>query len=167
MIHRSKRLSAVCRTLGLAGLAFTLTASADQLENKTASDCVAVSGVATVRADGGLENASAATVTVVCPVDRRSPGGAFTTFLAGRVWAVDRHASAGVCCRVVSTNPGSGTSVESAPVCTSGASTAVQSIDLPEINDPYSYSHFMVRCDLPAVAAGARSRIQTVRNIQH
>ena len=91
MIHRSKRLSAVCRTLGLAGLAFTLTASADQLENKTASDCVAVSGVATVRADGGLENASAATVTVVCPVDRRSPGGAFTTFLAGRVWADDNN----------------------------------------------------------------------------
>ncbi len=167
MLTDKKRVSLLGRTLALAGLAVTLTASADQLENKPASECVAVSGVATVRADGGLENASASAVTVVCPVERRSPGGAFSTYLAGRFWAVDRHASAGVCCRVVSANPGSGAVVESAPVCTSGASTAVQSVDLPEISDAYSYSHFLVRCELPAAVGGARSRLQTVRNIQH
>lgn len=162
----TKGLSIIARALGLAGLAFTLTARADQLENKSAADCVAVAGTATLRADGGIENASASTVTVMCPVERRSAGGAFNNFLAGRVWAVDRHASAGVCCRVVSVNPGSGAVVESAPVCTAGASTAMQSIDLPEINDGFSFSHFAVRCDLPAAAAGARSRVQTVRNIQ-
>jgi hypothetical protein len=167
MFAASKRVSLFRRSLGLGALAVTLTASADQLENKTASDCVATVGAATVRADGGLENASASTVTVVCPVERRSPGGAFTTYLAGRVWAVDRHASSGVCCRVVSVNPGNGAVVESAPVCTAGSAASAQSIDLPEINDPYSYSHFMVRCDLPPTASGLRSRIQTVRNIQH
>ena len=38
-------------------------------------------------------------------------------------------------------------------MCAAGASTAMPSSDAPEISDVYFFSHFAVRCDLPAAAA--------------
>lgn len=161
-----KRVSRARRVVALAVVGASITASADQYENRSASDCVAVSGAVMVRADGGIENAAITPATVVCPIERRWSGASPSLYVSGRVWAVDQNAGEGVCCRVVSVNPSSGVTLESPPVCTAGTSSAAQSITSAEVHDTYSFSHFFLRCEIPAASGSARSRIQTVRNIQ-
>lgn len=162
-----KNLTWARRAATVATLVASITASADQIENRSASDCVAVSGAVMVRADGGIENAAISPATVVCPIERRWSGASPNLYVSGRVWAVDQNATEGVCCRVVSVNPSSGAVVESPPVCTTSTGPSVQSITSAEVYDPYSFSHFFLRCEIPAASGSARSRIQTVRNVQH
>jgi hypothetical protein len=133
--------------------------------NTPGASCVAAgSGTLNVRSDGEAENATASTVTAVCPAERQA-GADLTTKVSGQVFVVDQSTTANVCCKVVSKNAG-GAVVQSATVCSAGSSSGYQSLALPEITDPFSFSHFYVQCDVPPVSAGLTSRIQMYRTTQ-
>jgi hypothetical protein len=148
-----------------AALAAAGIAVADEIENLPPSMCVASSGDLTYRSDGQVENASAASVTAICPAPRPSINGSFTTDFSGNVWVIDRHPTLNVCCRAYSKNPG-GAVVTGTQVCSTGESSTYQTLTLPGINDPYSWSHFYVQCTIPAAFNAARSRILTYRSTQ-
>jgi hypothetical protein len=151
----------VTAIVGAAGGVYAATTTT----NTPGAACVAVgSGTLNVRSDGEAENPTAATVTAVCPAER--PAGAdLTTKVSGQVFVVDQSTIANVCCKVVSKNAG-GASVQSATICSAGASSGYQALSLPEITDPFSFSHFYVQCDVPPVSAGLTSRIQMYRTTQ-
>lgn len=158
----SVRRAAITAALlcSVAGAVWAATSS-----NLPGASCVASgSGTLAARADGEAENLTASTVTAVCPVERPM-GAELTTKLSATVFVVDRHASANVCCKAVSKNAG-GAVVQSATVCSTGSSSAYQSLSLAEVTDPYTFSHFYVQCDVPPIASGAASRIQLVRAAQ-
>lgn len=146
--------------LSLAGVVYAATSI-----NQPGATCVATgSGALRVRSDGEAENATTSTVTAVCPAER--PAGAdLTTKVSATAFVVDQSSAGNVCCKVVSKNAG-GAVVQSATVCSAGASSGYQGLSLPEITDPYSFSHFYVQCDVPAVSGGLTSRIQMVRTVQ-
>src|SRR4029079_1179232 len=112
---------------------------------------------------GEAANATASTVTAVCPVERPVGAGG-TSKLSGNVWVVDQNASANVCCKVVSKNAG-GQVVESPQVCSAGTSSSYQILNLAEITDAFTYSHYFVQCTVPPVDA-AQSRILMYRATQ-
>ena len=105
------------------------------------------------------------------PRPERSPLVPSTRDLAARSrrsaarFVVDRSDASNVCCKLISKNAG-GTSVQSASVCSTGNTTAYQSLALPQITDPYSFSTFSVQCTVPAINGAARSRIQFYRTAQ-
>jgi catabolite regulation protein CreA len=143
--------------LSVATVLVALTALAT--ENVPGSTCVAAgSGVLNVRTNGEAENATAAAVTAVCPTTRDPSLKNF----AATVWVRDRSTTAEVCCKAMSRNP-AGATVTGTEVCSSGASSSYQTLSLPAINDPYTYSHFYVSCSVPPVDGSARSAILTVR----
>ena len=164
----SKNISkSIHTTLGAIALiaATAATADAETTDNAPGAMCVATgSRQLVVRTDAEIENRSGYNVTAVCPAERELRPGT-TTRLSGRVWVVDRNPNANVCCRTYSKNPG-GRTVAGAWRCTSGSSSNYRSLTLPQIQDPYSWSHFFVQCKLPPRYNGRASRIQMYRTIQ-
>jgi hypothetical protein len=118
-----------------------------------------------IRSDGQAENATASAITVVCPVERIVTPVVSTT-LSGVVNVVDQHPTSDVCCQLVSLNGASGTRIQSSPVCSQGSSSASQSLNLGQIVDPYSYSHFFIQCDVPPAQTASTSRIQSYQTTQ-
>lgn len=150
---------------GLSLLSLSAIVWASTTINTPGAACVATSGGSlNVRVDGEIENLGGATVTAVCPAERPIGTGG-TTLVAGTVFVIDRNPSTNVCCRVVSKNA-AGNLVQSAQVCSTGSATTTQSLALPQISDPFSFSSYMVTCDVPAASAGAASRIQMYRTTQ-
>lgn len=153
----------------VAGLSLLLVSTvvwASTTINTPGAACVATgAGSLSVRIDGEIENPGAATVSAVCPAERPVGAGG-TTLVSGTVFVIDRNPTTNVCCRVVSKNA-SGTLTQSAQVCSSGSSTTTQSLALPEVSDPFSFSSYMVQCDVPGAVAGAASRIQMYRTTQN
>ena len=140
----------------ILGSAAAAVSAAPVTTNATAAYCVAASGTLTVRGDGEIENATAASATAVCPIER--PISPTTTKISGRVFVLDRHPTLSLCCRVMSKNPSSGT-VPSPQVCaTNGNTTSFQILDLP---DPVHAAPTP-----PPLGAGLHSRIQLYRNTQ-
>lgn len=157
-------LSALCFAFGaaLSGAAH----AAEEMDNAPASLCVPVEGSnLTVNASGLLVNKSAAAASAVCPTARKVVGGSFTSHYRATVWAVDEHPSQNVCCRTYTKNPG-GAVKEGAQVCTSGTSTTYQTLELPEVVDGYTWSHFFVQCTVPPAYGTAYSRLVTFRSVQ-
>jgi hypothetical protein len=152
---------AVFGFLGALSVPLMVNAGTDNIPG---SMCVGTNAALTVTTGSNVENGTSSTVTAVCPAERLMIDGALTKNFSSRVWVNDRHATADVCCRVVSRTP-NGNQVQGTEVCSSGNSTADQSLDLPGINEPYTFAHFFVKCTLPAVGSGA-SRILTYRSIQ-
>lgn len=157
---RLRAALAAAAVLGAAGVVYAATSS-----NAPGASCVAAgAGALSVRADGEAENLSAATVTAVCPAERPA-GTDLTTKISATAFVVDQSSTGNVCCKVASKNAG-GALVQSATVCSTGASSGYQALSLAEITDPYSFSHFYVQCDVPAISGGLASRIQMVRMVQ-
>ncbi len=134
------------------------------LDNSPGSMCVGTNAPLTVTSNGHADNVNAAAVTAICPTERLMVGGALTTNFSARVWAVDRHSTQNVCCRVVSRTP-NGNQKLGTEVCSAGNSASDVSLDLPGIVEPYTFAHFFVRCSMPPTETG-NSRIITFRSIQ-
>jgi hypothetical protein len=148
----------------LATLAVPLFVKAG-MENMPGSMCVGTNAALTVTSTGNADNGNAAAVTAICPTERVTIGGSLALNFSGRVWVLDRNSNADVCCHVVSRNPSSGTVTAGTDVCSTGNSTSAQSLTLPGINDPYTFSSFYIQCTMPAVGSGP-SRIVTYRAIE-
>lgn len=155
------------RTLAasLLSLAMMPLALAQDIDNAPGSYCVGAGGVLSVNTSGNVENKTASAVTGICPAERKVIGGSWATHFSARVWVMDQSASQNVCCRVLSRTP-NGVVKTGAEVCSTGASTDDQSLDLPEIVEGYTFAHFFVRCSVPAIDGIKTSRILTVRTIQ-
>lgn len=148
----------------LATLAVPLFVKAG-MENMPGSMCVGTNAALTVTSNGNADNATASTVTAICPVERAMINGALALNFSGRVWVNDRNATSDVCCRVVGRTPNGGSEVLGTSVCSTGNSTSDQSLDLPGITQGYTFASFYIRCTLPAVGSG-NSRILTYRGTQ-
>jgi hypothetical protein len=135
-------------------------AAAENL-NYAPSACAGVDGAITVRSDGQIENRNRAAITVVCPAERNTS----STQFSGKVFVVDRSSSEEMCCRILTKNPG-GSTTTGDEVCSSGASTGQQTLTLPGITDPYTWSHLFVSCTMPAASGSAYSRLATYRATQ-
>jgi hypothetical protein len=130
--------------------------------NAPGAYCVATNGNSlTIRTDGEAENKTAVTVNALCPVERV----AGSTQVSGTVFVVDQSSSANVCCKLVSKNP-SGARIDGTQACSTGSSTAGQSLSLAPITDAFSYSHFFVQCTMPPQNGASASRIQMYRTAQ-
>lgn len=149
-----------------AGLLLCATpAGAQLIENAPGAMCVsATAGAdARVQSDGQASNPSDLRATFVCPAERPGQGG-WTRELSAKVFVRDRHPDQDVCCRVVSQNP-AGRQVRGDTVCSRGSSPDQQTLNLPELRDASTWSHFFVRCAVPPVGDGA-SGVLTYRIIQ-
>jgi hypothetical protein len=143
-----------------AGVAWAATGT-----STPGSACVGVDGKLDIGSDGTASNPTTASITAMCPVERRiSP--TVATKISATVYAFDRSASGNVCCRLISRNPGSETRIEGTQVCSSGSGTTSQALALPQLTDPYSFSHFAVRCTVPPVNANATSQIVMYTTVQ-
>jgi hypothetical protein len=154
------------RRIGTAVLGFLATFATPLFvtagtENLPGSMCVGTNAALTITANGNADNATASTVTAICPTERVMISGALATNFSARVWVNDRNGSADVCCRVVSRQP-NGNEVLGDSVCSTGNSTTDQSLSLPGITDRYTFSSFFVRCTMPPTSTG-NSRILTYR----
>jgi hypothetical protein len=159
------KLVLMATTIGAAG-SFASVVAAEATTNSPGSTCVPQgSGQLMYRVGGEAENQTASEVTAMCPVERKWSSGTLASKLSARVWVFDQSTQFNVCCHVASRNPG-GSSVSGIWTCTSGNSASAQSLDLAQITDSSSYSHFLVECDLPPPSAGKYSAIHTFRAIQ-
>ncbi len=150
----------------MLGIVVTANLAVAQIDNAPGSMCVATTGAATVNTAGNAYNNTNNWMTMICPADRQTTDGTFSKKFRGSVWVVDRHPTLNVCCRAKSRNPG-GATKQSAAVCSNGAQTGYQIINLPEISDPYTWSHFYFQCTVPAKHNGAASSVLTFRAIQN
>lgn len=140
-------------------------AVADTFENRPGAECRAVGGAyAEVDATGRLGNGEIDTIEFICPAQRVATDGRFETRFSGRVFALDRHPDEDICCHVLSKNPG-GALRTGEERCSDGAQAHRQIIDLPEVVDPYTWSHFAIRCEVPGIHAGNQSKVMTYRVI--
>lgn len=147
-------------------VAVSAAALADTSTNSPGSACVAAgAGSLNARSDGEAENTSAQAVTAVCPADRPVGTGG-TSNVSGTVFVVDQSTTGNVCCRIMSKNA-SDAVVQSAQVCSTGNSASYQVLSLPQISDPFTYSHYFVQCTVPPINGSLTSRIQMYRTTQN
>jgi len=145
----------------VAVLSAPVAAHADTTTNAPASYCAGVGATLTVRSDGEIENRTASSITAVCPVERV----ASATKISGRVFVTDRHSTSNVCCKLVAHTP-DGTRQDGTPACSTGNDPAAQTLLLAELALPFSYSHVVVECSVPAMSGTIPSRLQLVRTVQ-
>lgn len=145
----------------VAVLGVPLVTLADTTTNAPASYCTGVGAALTVLSDGEIENRTAVNVTAVCPVERV----ASATKISGRVFVTDRHSTSNVCCKLVAHTP-DGARQDGTPACSIGNDPATQSLLLAELALPFSYSHVVVECAVPAMTGTIPSRLQLVRTVQ-
>ncbi|MDI3288611.1 trypsin-like serine protease [Polyangium sp. 15x6] len=116
--------------------------------------------------DGEAFNSSVWSGQVVCPVQRPGGDDGYPNVVdVPRLFVLDRHASQDVCCKLQSKNP-TGTHIETTTVCSSGASADSQTLALPSLYDPYTWSQFSLHCTVPGSAALGLSGIQGYRSRQ-
>jgi hypothetical protein len=155
----TKRKITVFLALAAVGLASGLAGAVT--DNAPGSMCVGSgTGKLTVKSNGETENQSTAAVTALCPSERAAAPA--TTQFSGTVWVRDRNASAEICCRLMTKNPG-GAVVTGEWSCSAGSSSSYQSLSLVGISDTYTWSHVYVECSVPPQAAGLNSAILTYR----
>jgi len=161
------KLNALSFSVCTVAALYAAAVQADDITNHPASACVPDgTGQLAVTATAGVDNASTATVTAMCPVERIAHAGFATTF-SGRVWVVDQHPTSNICCRVVSHNPG-GTPQLGTATCSTGSATTSQSLVLAGLTDTTSYSHFFISCTVPPKSStGKNSGLLTYRAIQN
>lgn len=141
-------------------------AGASTTTNTPASACVPLFGTYAINDAGHGQNTSTAGLTsVVCPIDR-AIAPTVATKVAATVWVVDRSSTDNVCCTLESANENGVQVKNPTPICSTGASTAAQALQLPQIVDGFTFSHFQINCVLPAAAsASAPSKLVTYRSI--
>ena len=159
-----KKMFAIALVLGIATVAGVSFADTD---NAPGSMCVATgSNTMSINTVGHGYNNNTSSMTVVCPSERKIIGSNFATKFKGTVWVMDRSTTDNVCCRAMTRNPG-GANVTGTEVCTSGSSSSYKQLNVPQITDNYTWSHFYIRCTLPAKDGSNASRILTYRSVQN
>jgi len=159
----NKRLSISVSSFILLAAAGGVLASTTT--NTPGATCVAASGSLINSVDGASANLGASAATAVCPADRQIAP-TTSTKVAATVWVVDESSTANVCCTINSKNPSGALVTNTAPVCSTGASSAAQQLSLPQITDGFTFSHYYVQCTIPAVSGGLVSKVLTYRTIQ-
>lgn len=111
------------------------------------------------------QNNTAAGISLLCPARRhRNEAGAWSSYVFGVAWVVDRHPTENVCCQIRTKNP-AGAGVAGVEVCTAGSSSSYQTLTVsyPKVNDPYTFSHYYMSCSVPPVNGSAASSVHTYR----
>jgi hypothetical protein len=120
--------------------------------NRPGARCRPATGAAPAySSDGGVYGGAYGAV-MNCPIDRPIAPTVSTFVSAPNVWVVDQNPTSDVCCHLLSKNP-SGVEVVGNDVCSSGASSSVQTLTLPSVLDETTYSHFDLVCTVPAANA--------------
>lgn len=156
--------SHVISALALAIVGSTGAVIASTTTNTPGATCVASSGTLVNSIDGQSANLTASSATAVCPIDRQIAP-TVSTKVAATVWVVDESSTANVCCTLHSRNP-SGAIVNSAQVCSTGQSSASQSLALAQITDGTTFSHYYITCTVPGLSGGLVSKVLTYRSIE-
>ncbi len=169
MIKANSRMAFI-RLLGSTSLVLLAGAAvAEEVDNAPASMCVAASGaVVNVLATGEVENANGNSVTLICPTERKTVGGVYTTKLKGKVFTRDRHTSQEICCLAGAKAP-DGTATLGNRVCTTSTSPSYSILDVPELTVSSTFAHFFFQCTLPGTnpGDGGRSQVVSFRSIQN
>jgi hypothetical protein len=132
--------------------------------NQPGASCRAVGGSSiSYGTDGEVWNADISTGKVMCPIRRPKKKGGFANVVdVPRLFVMDRDPSSDVCCTLQSKNAG-GALTSGPTVCSSGASSDAQLLQLPSIYDNTTYSQFNVVCSLPAAGSSGQSGVLVYR----
>ncbi|HEX5750612.1 MAG TPA: trypsin-like serine protease [Archangium sp.] len=132
--------------------------------NKPGAACQAAQGgQATYSGDGEAFNGGSGTLKLLCPIPRPGEAGFADVVDVPRLFVFDRHPSQDVCCHLQSKNP-DGQLITTTQVCSSGASSAYQSLSLPSVYDGTTWSQFNLVCSVPGSATLGLSGIQGYRS---
>jgi hypothetical protein len=145
--------------IGSAGIVVASTTT-----NTPGATCVASSGTLINSVDGQAANLTTSSATAVCPIDRQIAP-TESTKVAATVWVVDESSASNVCCTLRSKNPAGG-EVAGTQVCSSGASSAYQTLSLAQITDTTTFSHYFITCSVPGTSGGLVSKVLTYRSIE-
>lgn len=127
------------------------------------ASCQSVQGGELTYGTGGeAYNGGTATSQILCPIQRPGNGTYANVVDVPRLFVLDRHPTANVCCKLQSKNP-SGTRITSTEVCSTGASTDYQPLALPSVYDNTTWSQFSLVCSVPGSASLGLSGIQAYR----
>jgi hypothetical protein len=134
--------------------------------NQPGASCHGISGARVRYERGGLAtNATANRQDVLCTVSRPVTP-AFADFISvPRIWVFDQHPTEDVCCHLQSKNPGH-EGVVGATVCSTGNQPGYQTLVLPSVYDPLSFSQASIVCTIPGSSASGNSGIQGYRALQ-
>jgi hypothetical protein len=158
-MKRTHLISALALSIISAGAVIASTTT-----NTPGATCVASSGTLVNSVDGQSANLTTSSATAVCPIDRQIAP-TLSTKVAATVWVVDESTSANVCCTLHSKNLAGGE--QSSPqVCSSGSSSAYQTISLAQITDGATFSHYFISCTVPGTSSGLVSKVLTYRSIE-
>lgn len=131
--------------------------------NQPGASCRAVQGGQVLYGgDGEAFNGGGGSSQFLCPIQRSGHGGFANVASVSRLFVLDRHPTENVCCHLQSKNP-SGKRIATTEVCSSGASTGYQQLELPSVYDNTTWSQFSLVCSVPGSAAQGLSGIQTYR----
>ncbi|WNG47128.1 S1 family peptidase [Archangium minus] len=131
--------------------------------NQPGASCRTVQGgQLSYGSDGEAFNSGNTLSQLLCPIRRPGDGGFANVVDVPRLFVLDRHPTANVCCRLQSKNP-SGQLITTTEVCSTGASSDPQALVLPSVYDGTTWSQFNLVCSVPGIAALGRSGIQSYR----
>jgi hypothetical protein len=124
------------------------------------SMCRALSGSAmAIDSNAHLENPSAATETVICPV----VGDPLFESASADLFVTDQHFSEDVCCSARAKNTGVSVWFSSND-CSAGTNAASQTLSLtPPDEMGFTFTHRFYQCSVPAPYLGVRSELRTYR----
>lgn len=135
------------------------------LANYPGAGCKAAGDAAvSYNSSAHLSNTTASAATVMCPARRIHTDEGWANTFSGVVWAVDRHPTEDVCCRLFARTP-NGYTQQGSEVCTSGNSSGDQKLDLdfPKVRMGYTFAYAAIRCSVPATSSGYASSVLTYR----
>jgi hypothetical protein len=119
--------------------------------NRPGARCKPVGGAsASYAAHAQIMNPSTSVLEVECPIDRPIAPAAADFTRAPRVWVHDQNPTDDVCCYLQSKNPGS-QPVKGARVCSSESDADYQTLVLPSVLDPFTYSQLSIHCEIPSL----------------
>ena len=141
-----------------ASLGAAQVVSADQ-DNAPGAYCMGTNDTLTVNTAGHAYNNTTSEITAVCPIERRE----LATKVKALVFVLDRHPDENVCCRLIARSP-NGHTYQTAETCSSGSSSSEKHFTTEELDYPWTYAQFFVKCTLPPKSGSDASRILTYRS---
>ena len=130
--------------------------------NLAGAACKGVGGADFNLSAGEAWNATAGAKSLLCPIKRPISPTVADWVRVPRVWVFDRHPTEDVCCHVQAKNPGGALTV-SQDVCSEGNATGYQTLVLPSVREPYSFSQLSVQCTVPGPSASGQSGVHGLR----
>jgi hypothetical protein len=119
--------------------------------NRSGARCKPVGGApASYGTQAQILNPSTSSIEVECPLDRPIAPTVADFTRAPRVWVHDQSPTDDACCYLQSKNPGA-QPVKGASVCSSESSSDYQTLILPSVRDPFTYSQLSIHCTIPSL----------------